>query len=213
MKKDGASLIINGIRIDESVFRKEAVHPCGIDCIADCCSGGVWMTDDEPPRIMEWADEIKSRLPLDRHDESKWFVTREAETETGIETGTTTVDDPMRPDETCCIFLQLDRKCALQVLSRENNLGWPGIKPFYCAIYPLYLEDGVFSIDEETELDEETAKCLCSAPEARPMFELYRDEAILILGEEGYRELQEKAAEMDQLQEATIAGNGHHPEG
>lgn len=194
MKKNGKEIVINGIRVDKSVFRKVALRPCGPDCLADCCSGGVWMTDDEPPRIMKWAKTIKSHLPKDRHDESQWFVTRKSkDTPSGIETGTNTVEDPVREDETCCIFLRADRKCALQVISRDRKLGWPGIKPFYCCIYPLYLENDVFSIDETTELDEETALCLHGADEKRPMFEIYRDEAILILGKKGYAELKRMA--------------------
>jgi Fe-S-cluster containining protein len=195
MKKNGKEIVINGIRVDKSVFRKVALRPCGPDCLADCCSGGVWMTDDEPPRIMKWAKTIKRHLPKDRHDEAQWFVTRKSkDTPSGIETGTNTVEDPAREDETCCIFLRTDRKCALQVISRDRKLGWPGIKPFYCSIYPLYLENDVFSIDETTELDEETALCRHKADEKRPMFEIYRDEAILILGKKGYGELKRIAA-------------------
>ena len=196
MKKNGKKIVINGIRVDKSVFRKVALRPCGPDCLADCCSGGVWMTDDEPPRIMKWAKAIKRHLPKDRHDETQWFVTRKSkDTPSGIETGTNTVEDPAREDETCCIFLRSDRKCALQAVSRDRKLGWPGIKPFYCSIYPLYLENDVFSIDETTELDEETALCLHGADEKRPMFEIYRDEAILILGKKGYAELKRLADE------------------
>jgi hypothetical protein len=189
---DNGALIINGIRIDPSVLRKDAVYRCAtVSCVADCCSGGVWLKDEEVPRIRERAEAVKACLPPDRHDESKWF-------EPGDEgTGTATVDDPIRPDDTCCVFLQSDRKCALQVVSQKYDLGWPGLKPFYCATYPLYIEDGVMMMDDETPIDPEFAMCRRCAPEQRAMFEVHRDEAILILGKDGYRELHEAVSGTD----------------
>ncbi|HSW40589.1 MAG TPA: DUF3109 family protein [Acidobacteriota bacterium] len=208
LKKDSLkdSLRVNGIVIDPGVLRKSAFYSCAeIDCMADCCSGGVWVENKDVSRILEWAGAIKQCLPPDRHDESKWFDVNKTET------GTEIVDDPMRPDDTCCIFLQKNRKCALQAVSMANNLGWPGIKPFYCAIYPFYCEDGVMSVDDETELDEETAGCRHAAPQTRRIIDLYRDEAILILGRSGYDELCEIAAEQEaaeQKKDAAMAAGG-----
>jgi hypothetical protein len=151
----------------------------------------VWLKDEEVPHIRERAEAVKACLPPDRHDESKWF-------EPGDEgTGTATVDDPIRPDDTCCVFLQSDRKCALQVVSQKYDLGWPGLKPFYCATYPLYIENGVMMMDDETPIDPEVAMCRRCAPEQRAMFEVHRDEAILILGKDGYRELHEAVSGTD----------------
>jgi Fe-S-cluster containining protein len=175
-------LIIKGIRIEPDVLRKDAVVPCaGANCKAACCSTGVWLKEDEAPRIRAWATAVKACLPAERHDESKWFDADD------LEPGTTTVDDPMRPGKTCCVFLQPDRKCALQVVSKANNLGWPGLKPYFCAIFPLYFEEGVLSMDEHPPLD-----FSATGGEKRAMYEVYRDEAILILGEDGYRELSER---------------------
>ena len=82
--------------------------------------------------------------------------------------------------------------CALRVVSRANNLGWPGKKPYYCAIYPLLIENGVLSIDDQTPLLYEGGLCRKSVTQANAAYELYRDEAILVLGEDGYRELLDK---------------------
>lgn len=192
---DDGSLMINGIRVRRDVRCTGVVHPCGAvdnSCVGACCSGGVWFkSEEEGERIRAWAKEIKARIPADRHDESEWF-----EREDG-EVGTRAVSDPLRPGQTCCVFQQTDRKCALQIVSQQNQLGWPGIKPFYCAIFPLYYEDGVMSIDDETTSEMDDAACRRLAPQQRPVFELYPDEAILILGEDGYRELREKARAQD----------------
>jgi Fe-S-cluster containining protein len=185
---NNGSLIINGIRIDSGVLRKAAIRRCGdIKCMGACCSDGVWLCEDEPPRILEWAKEIKACLPPDRHDESKWFEQGKKEM------GTVAVDDPMRPNETCCVFLQPDRKCALHAVSQANNLGWPGVKPFYCAIYPLYTEDGALLLDNITSKNITGAMCRHAMPLRQVIYKLFREEVTLVLGEAGYRELCEKA--------------------
>ncbi len=187
MKKNG-SMIINGVRIDPGVLGKDAVRRCGdIQCSGACCSDGVWLREDEAPRILAWAGAIKDCLPADRHDESKWFEQGKGEL------GTIAVDDPMRPDDTCCVFLQPDRKCALQVVSRTNNLGWPGLKPFYCALYPLYTENDTLLVDHITPLNITGAMCRHGAPPKQVVYKLFRDEIALVLGEDGYRELCERA--------------------
>jgi len=192
------SLIITGIRIDPSVLRSAAIQRCAlVECQAACCSGGVWLEADEMPRILDWVDAIKALLPPDRHDESKWFSAGEPDENfpLGYEMGTTTVDDPLRPGQTCCVFLRLDRKCALQTASIEYQLGRPGLKPFFCAIYPIYFENNVLSMDDDTPLDFPGGGCRRPASEMRPMYQIYREEAILVLGEEGYRELCERVEE------------------
>jgi hypothetical protein len=181
-------LIIKGIRISPEVLKMDSIQRCGDSrCGAICCSGGVWCRDDEPPRILEWKEAIKARIPAERHDESMWFEEGDGEL------GTNSVDDPDRPGKTCCVFLQPDKKCALQVISIENNLGWPGIKPFYCCVYPLLIEDGVLMLDDETPLLYEGGLCQQPCTRGQAPYELLRDETILLLGEDGYRELCEKA--------------------
>jgi hypothetical protein len=187
--EDEDLIVVHGIRVKPEVLRKEAIRPCaGSNCKAACCSGGVWLKEGEDQRIMEWAATVKDCLPADRHDDSKWFVTRD------IEVGTTTVEDPERPGNSCCVFLRPDRRCSLHVVSREKNLGWPGIKPYYCTIYPLYIEDNVLMMDDNTAFEPDCGSSHKIASNALAMYEIYRDEALLILGEAGYRELQEKAA-------------------
>ncbi len=193
--EDEGSLIVNGIRVDPDVLRKDFVQPCATaKCMAECCAGGVWLKADEVPRIRKWAGAIKACLPPDRHEESTWFTSEPPEEDQPREQeGTTTVEDPLRPGQRCCVFLQQDRKCALQVVSQANHLGNPGLKPYFCAIYPLYFEAGLLSMDE-TRLESEGAACHRSAQQKGAMYEVYREEAILILGEEGYRDLCQKAA-------------------
>jgi hypothetical protein len=187
MENNGA-LIINGISIGSDILRKKAVRKCSeLTCLAACCSDGVWLRDDEAPRILEWADAIKSCLPPDRHDESKWFEQGKEEM------GTIPVNDPVRPNDTCCVFLQPDRKCSLQVVSRANNLGWPGIKPFYCTLYPLYTEENTLLLDNVTHLNVKSAMCRAEKPLRQEIYKLFPEEITLVLGKDGYQELCKKA--------------------
>jgi hypothetical protein len=189
MGNNGA-LVIKGIRVHSAILRKKAVRKCSeLKCLAACCTDGVWLREEEAPRILEWADAVKACLPPERHDESKWFEQGKEEM------GTNPVNDPVRPGDTCCVFLQPDRKCALQVVSQANNLGWPGIKPFYCTLYPLYTEDDTLLLDDVTHLSVNGAMCRAQNPPKQEIYKLFRDEITLVLGEDGYRDLCEKAEE------------------
>jgi Fe-S-cluster containining protein len=190
-------LRIKGIRIDASVLRTARIQRCAlVECQAACCTGGVWLDAEHMPRILEYREAVRRFLPPDRHDETKWFSEPEddADFPSGRCTGTNVVDDPQRPGQTCCVFLRHDRRCALQVTSNALDLGWPALKPFYCALYPLYLEGDELSVDDETPLDFVGGGCQQPAPDMRPVYQIYREEATLILGEDGYRELSERAA-------------------
>lgn len=190
-------LVIKGTRIDPCILEPVKLERCVVaECQAACCTGGVWLDPEEVPRIIEWAEVVKSYIPLARRDVATWFESgiEDKRFPEGLELGTNVVDDPARSGQTCCVFLRPDRICALQLASHEHNLGWPGLKPFYCALYPLYLEDGTLTIDDETPLDFEGAECSRPAKNRRPVYEVYREETILVLGEEGYRELCEKAS-------------------
>ena len=60
LMEDSDSLTVNGIRINPDVLRKDSIRGCAdARCGAVCCSGGVWLKDDEAPRIHAWARQIK----------------------------------------------------------------------------------------------------------------------------------------------------------
>jgi hypothetical protein len=191
--EDDDSVIVKGIRIDPDVLRKNAVQACAIgQCKAACCSTGVYLKEEEAPRILEWKAAVKACLPPDRQNELKWFLEEMPPGKQSLEMSTSTVDDSISPGRKSCVFLKPDRKCALQVVSEQNQLGWPGLKPYFCAIYPLFYEEGVMTTDDWLP-DYEGSTCQRLTKGLQAMYELYRDEATLILGEEGYRELCEKA--------------------
>ena len=204
-------LVIKGIRIDPSVLETLPIQRCEVaECEAACCAGGVWLNPDEMPRILEWAHVIRQYLPTERQDPSKWFETGDPDSRYagGYEFGTTTVEEPESAGQTCCVFLRPDRVCALQFVSEKHNQGWPGLKPFYCALYPLYFEDGLLCIDDETPLEFTGGDCRRGGQTARPIYEIYREETTLVLGDDGYQALCEKTGNR-QATGASVIKCGH----
>jgi hypothetical protein len=53
----------------------------------------------------------------------------------------------------------MDHLCALQVTSERLGLGWPGLKPLDCALYPLTIEAGMVRYDEATTAANPHATC------------------------------------------------------
>jgi len=134
---------------------------------------------------------IQVNLPEDRRDPNAWFSAPAADEDSpeAAIVGTNVVDDPLRPGETCCIFLRPDRLCALQLTSQQLELDYPGLKPLFCALYPLQIRGGEIIIDRETMQNFGGAICqrVCATPQ--PLYRIFRTELELILGEEGYEEL------------------------
>jgi hypothetical protein len=68
------------------------------------------------------------------------------------------------------------------------------LKPFFCALYPVYVENDEVIIDHETEIDFEGANCRRFCATKQPLYRVFREEMKLVLGEDGYRELEAQAA-------------------
>ncbi len=190
------NVIVNGLKIHPELLETVEAERCYLhECKGACCSGGVWLDVADLKSIVPHVATIQTNLPEERRDPNTWFSAPEPDetTPSGVKIGTNVVADPVRPGITCCVFLRPDRLCALQVTSRQLGLDGLGLKPFYCALYPVYVENGEVILDHETERDFEGANCrrLCATP--RPIYDIFAEELTLLLGEEGYRDLQAQA--------------------
>jgi len=136
----------------------------------------------------------KRNLPEERRDPNTWFSAPSADEDSpdGAVIGTNGVDDPCHPGETCCVFLRPDRLCALQVTSGQLGLEYPGLKPMFCALYPLQLRENEIVIDHETAQNLGNAACLRACADQQPMHRIFKEELALVLGEEGYEELDKR---------------------
>jgi hypothetical protein len=186
-------MIINGFKIHPELLAKVYAERCVLhECLGACCTGGAWLDVEQLKTIVPHVEAIKANLPEDRRDPNAWFSAPSAEEDAPEEAliGTNVVDDTGRPDETCCIFLRPDRGCALQVTSQQLGLEYPGLKPLFCALYPLQVRDDEIIIDHETAQSFGGATCQRACTTRQPLYRVFKEEMTLVLGEEGFRELE-----------------------
>lgn len=183
------------LRVSDSLLTESrAARRCTIgECQAWCCIGGVSVDLGEKEDILRHADWVKPYLPADRRDERGWFDGQDVadpEYPSGHVEGTTVVDDPTHPAGYTCIFLRPeDRRCALQLAGAAAGLGRWGLKPFYCGLYPLTIENGVLCMDDENELYLEGGNCHRESSQVVPLHQLFHDEIVLAVGEERLQQL------------------------
>jgi hypothetical protein len=147
----------------------------------------------ERDRILASTELVNSCLPPDRRESSTWFETaHEADphTPSGEVVHTRVLEDASHYGGKRCVFLRGDSKCAIQVAG-ELLSGDPwGLKPFYCILHPLDLdEEGRITLDETALLIEEAASCLVHSEEITPLFKTFEPELRYFLGDEKYYRL------------------------
>ena len=100
------------------------------------------------------------------------------------------VDDPTHPAGTTCVFLRPeDRYCALQTASIASGDPPWSLKPFYCILHPLTLEDDHLQLDDSNEIYHEGGHCQRPQDRETPLFVTFRAELEHVLGEDGYADL------------------------
>jgi hypothetical protein len=185
-------MIINGFKIHPELLQQVYAERCVLhECLGACCVGGAWLDGEQLKVIVPQVAAIQANLPEERRDPNAWFSTPSADEDSpeGAVIGTNVVDDPCRPGETCCVFLRPDRLCALQVTSQQLGLEYPGLKPVFCALYPLQIRQGEIVIDHETEQNFGGVTCQRACATRQPLYRLFKDELVLLLGADGFEEL------------------------
>jgi len=185
-------MIINGFKIHPELFEEVYAERCVLhECLGACCGGGAWLDGEQLRIIVPHVEAIQANLPEERRDPNMWFSAPSAEEDSpdGAVIGTNVIDDPRHPGGACCVFLRPDRLCALQVTSQQLGLEYPGLKPLFCALYPLQLRENEIVIDHETAQNLGHAACLRACAGRRSLHRIFKEELALVLGKEGYEEL------------------------
>ncbi len=188
-------MIINGFKLHPELLEEIDAERCVLsECLGACCTGGAWLDVEQLKSIVPHVEAIKANLPEDRRDPDSWFSAPSADegAPEGTLIGTNVCDDERRPGETCCVFLRPDRLCALQVTSQQLGLPYPGLKPLFCALYPLQVRSDEISIDHETAQNFGGVLCQRACARRQPVYRLFKAELIVLLSEEGYRALEER---------------------
>lgn len=186
------ALIIHSLRVQSELLEEVEAERCVLhECHGACCSGGAWLDVEQLKTIAPRVEAIQANLPDDRRDPNAWFSAPEPNEDSpeGVIVGTNVIDDPLRPGATCCVFLRPDRLCALQVTSEQLGMAYPGLKPLFCALYPLRIKDGEVGVDHDTPKVFPGATCRRFSSTKKPLYEVFKDEMILALGAEGYQQL------------------------
>jgi hypothetical protein len=181
-------------QINPRLLRSEPLRRCGFPkCHAACCLYGVWVDVAERDRILSHAPRLSAFLPPEFQNPKGWFdVTIEPDTHTptGKVTHTTVLGDSSHYGGSSCIFLRQDSKCVLQVAGEAISGDPWSLKPFYCILHPLDLDDeGRITLDETTLLVEEAASCLVSSAASIPLWVTFEPELRYFLGDEEYERI------------------------
>jgi hypothetical protein len=195
---DVEPLIIKGWPVDPGLLEARTMTRCQLEmCQSACCSGGVWIHTRQVDDILAHQDLILPHMPPDRRDPSQWFDgADELDNDwpaAGNATGTAVVDDSTHPAGTTCIFLNENRLCALQAAGMAAGEHPWRFKPFYCALHPLGLDGGRLVLVEDSEIYKEGGSCNQRGRDLIPVYQLFDTEVKLVLGEDGYAELEAKA--------------------
>jgi Fe-S-cluster containining protein len=186
---------VKGYTLSPELFRRgfpSGAGPC--QCTSECCEGGVYADVRERDAILAHREIVKQEMDETQdQNEALWFETAEHE-------------DPDYPSGRCvgtreingkCAFLDGQGRCSIQVACANRGMNKWALKPLFCILYPITIEEGVLSFD--AMLQGEHGCCSTQSRFAVPLFEGCREELVHLLGEEGYRQVQEHS--LSQVQE------------
>ncbi len=180
--------------VSPRLLAREPVQRCDFPrCGGACCVHGVWVDLQEIAAIRQAAALIRPHLPADARS-IPWFQEREEPDPhalSGRVRQTTVLPRAEHPLGQACVFWRpQDAKCALQVAAEAQ--GWHPwrLKPFYCILHPLDLdEQGRITLDDTSALLTTPGSCLRPAAEPQPLVQIFAPELRWFLGETAFRRL------------------------
>lgn len=169
----------------------ETLQRCKLhECQGACCAFGVWIDLLEKERIIEFAEIVQSCMDPINYNLGDWFlgeIEMDSFTLSGkvIHTRLVSRNLPFKRDT--CIFLRTDHKCALQVASERLGKHPWYLKPFYCVLHPLDLNDnGQVTLDHTKLILQEEKSCLRYSEKLNTPIEIFEDELRFLLGDSKY---------------------------
>ncbi len=178
----GNFLKIKGFKIDPVLFQKGYCEGRGPwRCTAQCCAGGVYLSQQELRAILCHLDRIREEFDeTQTRDVRQWFEPARADEDFpgGVCVG-------IRVYNGKCVFLEEQKLCVLQKVKPKGCDQQWGLKPFYCRIYPLSVDQSTITFDRT--MMKKAVCCSISSRYAVPVAEACREELTQILGRDGYR--------------------------
>lgn len=179
--------------IARRMFVKERLKRCILDkCHGVCCTYGVWIDLGEKQRIFENKAVIQSCLDQNSEDFDDWFeeqIENDPYTETGKVIHSKVIERDLPFSRKTCVFLRPDHKCALQVASQIIGKHPWYLKPFYCILHPMDInQEGEITLDKTKIIKEEPKSCLRVSDSDLAPIEIFEDELRYLLGDSKYQE-------------------------
>jgi hypothetical protein len=180
--------------INPRMLQSEHMVRCKLhECQAACCLYGVWADSQEAERLITNAAIILPEMPEDCQDPAMWFDGREDEdefSESGRVMHSRVVDRSKHYGGIACVFLRDDHKCAIQTAAQKAGMDPWALKPFYCILHPLDLDEkGRITLDDAGLLLDEPGSCLRPSPVPVPLLVTFEPELRHFLGSPKYEEL------------------------
>lgn len=185
------------IEINQRMLGLENMQRCQLsECHGACCLYGVWVGLGEKENILHHQDVIKKLMSSNFQNPDDWFE-RKIESDPFIEGGkvihTKVIINKHHYGGTACVFLDEQHKCILQIASEVLGKHKWSLKPFYCILHPLDLDDeGKITLDDSEALLAEKGSCLRFSMESIPLSQTFEEELRYILGNEKYQKILNK---------------------
>lgn len=183
--------IVKLLKMNPRLLQSEPLQRCKLHrCEAACCIYGVWIDRLEAARIYENANIIQSGMPEKWKKPDGWFDGREEEdihVPSGRVIHSRVVDTPKHYGGSACVFLQDDHKCVLQTTAQKAGMHPWSLKPFYCILHPLDLdEEGRITLDDTGLLLDEPGSCVRPSKALIPLMDTFEPELRYFLGNQEY---------------------------
>ncbi len=181
------------LSISTRMYRKEPLKRCVLtNCSGVCCTYGVWIDLAEKEEIFTHQAVIEACMDPNSGGFDEWFE-REVEddpfTKSGMVVHSKVVTRRKPFFRNTCIFQRKDHKCALQVASGEIGKEAWYLKPFYCVLHPMDINDGgEITLDETKLIVEEEKSCLRYSNTPLSPIEIFEEELRYLLGDQLYFE-------------------------
>lgn len=175
-------------RISNRLLKSEPLKRCTLEgCKAACCFDGVWVDQTHADDILAQSDRIIPHTPKENKNPNFWFDERiesDPQALSGYVLHTTVVPNQKHYLGTACIFLRKDHKCALQVAAIYSGLHPWRLKPFYCILHPLDIDqDGKITLDKTIALLNEPGSCLQPSRKEHPLLDTFSEELKYLIGD------------------------------
>lgn len=173
------------LKIDPRVYLAKFPRSCDFGrCKSHCCRNGVCADRLERELILRNSDLFIPYLRQEAKDPASWFGEMEEDSdypsgisvETGVAGG-------------YCVFFHSAHGCCLQKAACEHGLHEWKFKPRYCVMFPLLVNRGVITVDEEKNdvwclMPENRTHPILSALEKEVNFLFPREVALDLLGKD-----------------------------